>query len=609
MKNNSKITYLVLFMVPLLFAYILFFSIIFFNNDSFVEHQKYNLIGFSELNSKRISNYFYDTLITLNSLSKTDFTRELFTRKLEYNLNSVHSDVNEFSKITTKEIQNYLINNEKNSTELVNNPQFRNLALKKIGENGYTAIYVLETGKILVHTNKELEGKSLEEIVSQEFLDMRLDLLNGSKSSESFYTLNLENESLYKFAKSEKILTKTKDNLTLVLVSTALVDDYSILSNISKEENNFLNRFYYYKGYDSLLLVNSFGKIIYDSDTKGYNGIYVTSDFLGLKQVYLESKEKNSSSVYGPVYYNNGDKEILSFVYFIPSFMGDVFLGDYVVIVDANKVYNLMEDPNFLAEHTLSFLLNKDGLLASPIENSSEGILLQQIRSENTKHCIEGSYEIHTRDGSFTESFNFYGDLIFGTHSHIKIPNLCFLTEMNRQKLIDETTSIKKNYDLYLLFLIAFFIFIFIYIVSNKLSKKYILVNNEELFFPRLKKINYLTYSFILILFLLIYFFLLGYFMGGYNKSFLENSIDLVTVFLSGLLIKFSLQRNYKKHKLVFFGAFLIFFEKLGEILLQQYESYLGGIVYINTWAGLIIILFIGLIFLLEGFGGNKKWK
>ncbi len=143
-------------------------------------------------------------------------------------------NVKEISAHVAQEIELYLAAHPKLSmADLQQQKNFERIALQKIGENGYTAIYEILGGINRFHPNAKMENKSYLEL-SQELPEfgnlIREHVSAGGKELGGFYSWRGQNgEIRKKYMYLRAINLKTADQVQLGVAATAYVDEYSII--------------------------------------------------------------------------------------------------------------------------------------------------------------------------------------------------------------------------------------------------------------------------------------------------------------------------------------------------------------------------------------------
>jgi hypothetical protein len=162
-------------------------------------------------------------------------------------------------------------------------------------------------------------------------------------------------------------------------------------------------------------------------------------------------------------YFVSKDKNIIFMRYYDPfqkrdyySVLGPIYdrpekdkvIGAIAFDIELDKVSSLMKETFDTGENGEVYLIEETGLLLSNSkyigDNNKNGILIQEIKSEGSKKCLEYLKKQH--EGEIIEKHedeimkykNYMGDEVYGVHAHISAIRGCVIAE----KSVDEITKI-----------------------------------------------------------------------------------------------------------------------------------------------------------------------
>lgn len=598
--DNSKKYFLTLGIISfILFSSLLFFTINEYKKEYF-DLNEVQFFEYSDIRQSKINYFFYERVKSASAISNFEIIKNIIKTEKEFDLNVTKKEAIRATNLVSKKIENYLIvNRDLTVEELSNNPEFLELCEEYVGNEGYTTVIIKETLYNIYHPNEKLIGKKIDtSIVSEDFIKMIDELNIGKKNSSSFYYLISENEPIFKYSYAKEIPLKTKDNQTLIVIATINYDDLKIVKNISKKDLDFLKEIIKIKKYHSINILDDQGKLIFDV-THGGNGINVSKFDYGLYLAYLDSKENKTSSIIGPTYHEFEDRSYYVYSIIIPIIEKEKILGYLGIQIekDFDKLFLEGKSPS-----SNEYLVNREYLLSSSTPEFQNSILIQEVKTENSKNCFKNKRDI-------IKSNNFFGEEIYGITTEIYAPELCLLIEFT----INQFNINLNNLKIFIIYtLIIFSILTFSFLKLFQYSKKRyefkkIRINFAKKIFKKIDSIENTPFYLISLIILFSYLFILEYFLKGVFYDSLKYMVpDFILCFSVLVFLKRTKEKNLEKRKYLLIGGIIIFVERIFEIFMQKYEIYRGLQINLEIWAALMLLFLIGFSIFINGIGGKK---
>ena len=313
-----------------------------------------------------------------------------------------------------------------------------------------------------------------------EVYDLRVKSKNEIEVSGFYFWRDVDGKIRRKYAKFIHVKARTADDVGLMVVTTAYVDDYKVISNVSERVNSYLKSFDYY----NLVLVSLDGYIIYGAKQIGVIGTnleWISNADIGISKNYLESKKSGGISFYGPFVGIYGDvypKVSIA----APVYADGVLLGFVIVVNDMDEIFDVSEETVGFRESQESYLVDSTGLLISPLRSREFDVMVQSVESKNFGNCFDEYFSRYLEGKEFADYFlNYKGEEVLGIHREIANIDWCLLTEVavDEALTVPIRESVKKSiyfsaFGLLVWVLIEFF-------VKFYLSRRKLFVKKGEL--------------------------------------------------------------------------------------------------------------------------------
>lgn len=275
------------------------------------------------------------------------------------------------------------------------------------------------------------------------------------------------------------------------------------------------------------------------------------------------------------------------------------YLGLLSVHISLEDFYDIISDSEGFGETGEIYVVDYDGYVVAPLEiYGGERI---KIFTEGFKQCIEdyGEYgasgEVEKHEEDLLIFNNYFGKEVLGVHGYIPEFRWCIFGEMEKEEILSGLKD--RLVRLFLIVLpISFIIIIFgsFFLESVPYSKK------RSGFVKYLSKIKLKKYFIFGLVFAILYFLVITAVFNGINNAlFFDDVPDLLIFLICFLIFGYSFRVKLIGQKLLSFGSFFICIEKLLEIVVQEYESFIGVLIIPLAWIALEIIGFTGLMFMM----------
>jgi hypothetical protein len=618
-----------------------------------LEKTSNDLVEIAEIKADKINLYLSGVEENIKTLQESDEIKELLKQELVFDESVIKFDVDERSRIISKEVENYLISHpemtlndlkvDEEFYEIAVQPvgrSFQEIAVQPVGKEGYS--FAFDSQTLINYFHKEPRRIGYDYNTMEKTFPALWNMFKETSEkgfSEGFYYRDEPNGSIsHKYGKFVQIPVATADGINISLGATAYVNDYRII----KEESEYLENFKEDLGYYNLILVSSNGYVIYQVEKKeglGTNLEWPVNLNKGLSRNYFNAKESNQASFDGPFIRYHG--EIYpKFFLMTPVYNKSKLLGFIGLIDGMDEIFKITEDIKNLRETGEVYLVNQRGLLISPLRNKDLDIIIQSVDTENSKNCFDETFPGHfERDESISSFLNYGGEEVFGTHREIYKTDWCLLIEVEKGEVIDVflRENIKRNLliiipAILILTLVGFFIGkyfdkkgkrkirrfpckikgksqpLYCKLMGGKcetyphgMCGRVIKIRN---FFINLKLRYYFLFA---LVFAVGYLFIVTSFFQGLQNAKLFDDIPDMLVFVVGFMIlAYGLKiKKFKAKKFIILGGLLICLRRMFDIILQEYQLLTGNTLLI--WVPVLAMELTGFLLLLIGFGRLKN--
>ena len=416
------------------------------------------LVSSVSAKEERLIDYLYELESDTMFLSNSEKSRAVFKEDIVINKDAVIFDVSEEFLVIAKEIENYLkVHPDMSLKELLENEEFKSIALQKVGVKEYSTLMGLENKEIYFHIDPLLVGANIDEVVLDfPRLAEIFNKLGNVGEASGFYSWKDEGGIIReKYGEFRKIDGETSDGEKFLFGVTTYVEDYKV-ANVSDSLRKYLNDFSDVGMYHNILFVSPDGRIIYMTLWEGGIGVNIEDIDGGLFDAYKSSLDlkKGEIGFYGPFFGYLGDTELhlasISNVY-----DKGVFLGTVIIMDDMEDINVILGGEMKGVREEEIYLVNDKSLLLTKMRFRDVDVMVQEIKTDSVEICLRDFKEAKKKNISVEEyeliegftisSFlDFKGDEVFGLHFPIGIVGWCLLSEVN----VDEVLNIPLKEDL-----------------------------------------------------------------------------------------------------------------------------------------------------------------
>ncbi|MCH7851050.1 MAG: hypothetical protein IH845_05395 [Nanoarchaeota archaeon] len=570
-----------------------------------------NLEENAEEKTGRINDYLSKTVRDIQNLQETEEVKDLLMQELSSENSVIKRNIDQKAEVISMEIENYIrANSKKTLIDLQSDFDFLRIAVQDVGNAGHSSVVGTDDLIIYFHKNSSFVGDRLDNLQkeSSELLDILENIKIGKNVSEGFYDWkDSEGEIRRKYGKFISSPVKTADGISLFIATTAYVDDYKIISDISQESKEYLKNFKEEYDYYNLVLISPEGQIIYaieQMNNFGTNLEWEINSENWLSKNYFDAKRKNDFSFFEPFMEDNYVIPKVSVI--IPVYVSNDLLGFVALIHDADKIFEITKENIDINEET--YLIDREQILNSPLKTQNLEIFTQTIYTDNADGCFNKRIEelLGSKESAIL-FLGYDGEETFGVHRKIAQIDLCLLNEVKKEEVLDiplKSVLIKNlfvlGFGILIFSLVGFFIGKYFERKGQAKIKKY------SEFLSNLKLRYFLLFG---TLFILAYFLAIKFSVGrSADFSFLSYYIFDALIFIMAFMIfafAFKLKRD-KSRKYLFLGSEFIILGILIRILVEQYFGIINSL---NTfyWTFTIIAEFFGFWLLAFGLREMKK--
>lgn len=596
--------------------------------ESFSNQVEDYLVSVIDVNEERINDFILEMEDDVLFLAESEKTKDLLKSEFGESSEAAKIAVAGKIKIVVKEVDNYLRAHPNMSLrDLQESSEFQRIAVQAVGEFGYTALHGRNTNINYFHVNSDIVGTSLGDLfVEFPELMILIEEVSEKGSSEGYYDWrDLNGRVRRKYGEFQVVPTETLDGVKLVAAATAYVDDYITVKNISEDLDVYFKNFNEIRDYHNVLLISPKRNVVYMSKLmEGYGGdIDFSSNDLKKLDIMLDNLKRGEVGYYGP-FIRQGKLQVAVFsrVYNVNEYIGII-----IILKGINKINKILKEDSEVksGERDEDYLVNKNGLLITPIRNKNVDIMIQEVKTENVESCTEDfseaeklnmtveQYAILEKDEGLELALfpfqNIEGDLTYGLHRPIGKVEWCLVSEVSVEEVLSE--PMEMSFKEQIMFRLWLFFVVVLMMVGGSLfiDKRWVLKKKKKVFrgnfFTRLSLWYYLLFA---IIFAVIYSFIVTLFFQGWLDAKLFDVIPDMLVFVVGFMI-FAVGLKIKKigvRGYVIFGGGLILLGRMSMILVKEYQFVSGGHFLSFLWIPILVAEFLGFVLLLIGYGRLK---
>lgn len=387
----------------------------------FDKQVKNHLISTVDMKGERINDYLLEKIHDVRALALANEIKEILVQETSSGGDIVVGNIENELDILSKQIKIYV---EKYPTKTFsdwqNDEDFQKIASKKIGK----------TDKIVI-----------------------VDFDTFDKNEFDFY-------------RDTKAVTS--EGITIGIAAKINFDDFKELKNKTSKLTETVDRFSSISNYTNLILIDDGGYVIYEVNKDknfGVNLNFGAYNSTLLAKGYSKTREKNSTMVYGP--YQEIGKEGLSLFFISNIYQDNESLGTIILQDSMSEINEISNESVGLGDTGISYLIDKNNYLITPIKNIDINPLVQKITTINSQNCFNYSDE----RVSYFEDFK--GDLVIGSYYNIEKTSWCLLAEITSEEVFKFPKQKGLKKDLMFIATINVILSLIIILISTRLGEKY----------------------------------------------------------------------------------------------------------------------------------------
>jgi hypothetical protein len=427
------------------------FTSFYLTDNFFTNEIESHLSDIIDIKSERINDYLIERNKNTLILSNSKQVKDILKYELEFNMEVSKNNINSQLNILSKQINLFLLRNPHLILEdLKKNSEFKSLFIKTIGIDGSSVILDLNSKKVIQSSNSLIIDKYFSNI------------------NNGFYEEIIDTRA------------KTSDGYSIGISAITYKNDFKILSEDSYDLKKSLNRFTQIYNYENLILISPDNYVIYQNKENyelGSNLKFSNSDLsLTFSKIYDLSNQldNNKVSIIGPYFENGNIDAKLLMAFGIPVVENNKFLGTLILLVSMNEIENIISENNNLGSTSETYLINQNELLITKLKNQNFDILVQEIKTENSRKCLNKYLK---DDLSYYE--NSQGDLVLGSYGLINQVNWCLISEVNYDDVSNSSKSGQILSDTLFIVILLFVLLFNIIILNNSLKKSNLTLNKD----------------------------------------------------------------------------------------------------------------------------------
>lgn len=424
------------------------------DEGAFRESKFEYLKSVANLKSDRIDAFLSEKMRDVEFLADSSEISDSLDEELVADTAQVTEMVKRISKEVAAEINEFMLKNPSATIQdLVNNPEFRDIAMRRVGETGYTVFHGPDTIINYIHWDPEEEGDDHKDVFERDPEGQQAKLLrlavDNTEDVSGFYTKKQSDGSLReKFMYISMIPTKTADNVRVAAQATVYLDDFGKTLKLAKDLDERLQSFGETKEYRDMILVDLDGNIVWTAAKKndlGSNlnrGVYRDTQ---LAKAYHQSKDELKTIVSDPGYYEASDEAAI----FVASPVFDdrdsddrKLKGIIVLQLKSEEIENIIGDGLGADTNGEVYVVNKAGVHITSTRGETEehgSEMTHVIRSSQIDRCFNemkyGGVKSDFRLSDFVKYENYVGSPVFGVYQFVNQPDWCVIAELDSSEV------------------------------------------------------------------------------------------------------------------------------------------------------------------------------
>jgi hypothetical protein len=439
-------------------------------NELYEEQAYRQLTLIAESKALRVKDFLDNRKADAIFLAESEDVRSIFDEEIVRGVGVLSEKVRSVAENAKSEIEEYLLDHPYMSvSDLQNDEVFQNIAVRGIGEGGFTIVGDMEADIVLFHKYPDGVGFDLREYESINLLlwEQYLDAKKFKKSF-GFYTFEEADGSVrdqYHYTLSFDVAPKDGEKLFLTAIS--YVDEFGGAVRLASDLDLGFKSFQQKKGYDDLIFIDPEGDVIWTARQQNELGTNLVTGVYNeslLANMFNKAKKDLGVGISDNEAYGAEGKSgifITAPVIEVDNITGKrVFLGIVALKLDGKKISELVTTDVGLRDAGEVYIINRDRRHITPLrfdghghvagyghEEGEEGEEGEEISSEGIDNCFKDYnnyyFALQGEDVDEVEKTGKYLDyaknpnMVLGAHQYILESGWCVIAEMDEKYYLD----------------------------------------------------------------------------------------------------------------------------------------------------------------------------
>jgi hypothetical protein len=449
-------------LIFLLFSYLLLIGVImiafsmtygyYFDSDMLESQELRHLESVAQSKASRLDSFLSERVADAAFLVETEEVKRAFDEDVIEDVELLKDVARKVAEQAADGAEEYLLAHpEMTLEELQQDPEFKKIAIRRVGGEGYTVFYGTEAAVNYLHFKPEKTGEGHDHVWNSSVHAQLAKILRAAEQSEEdvsgFYRLLEREGEREKFMYVRMIPGRYFDDKVSVK-SIIYIDEFGktikVASDFDKEIEDFQNG----NEYLDIILIDPDGNVIWTAEQRndlGTNletGVYNDTN---LARVYRVAKDEFGVGISEPGYYEaSGVVSVFitsPVLEFDPETHRDVLKGIIALQLDNEKIEELVASEVGVGEFGEIYVINQDGGHITPLllekelhaEEYSHSVSSDQIERcflDYYNYYISQQREVEQVDKSGTYE-NYAGVPVLGAHQYILQSGWCILAEVS----------------------------------------------------------------------------------------------------------------------------------------------------------------------------------
>ncbi len=429
----------------------------YFDSDILESQELRHLESVAQSKANRVDLFLSERVADVVFLVETEEIKEAFHKDVLEDVGLLKDVARKIAQQAAGEVEEYLLAHpEMTLEELQQDPEFKKIAIRRVGGEGYTVFYGTEAAVNYLHLKPEKTGEGHDHVWNSSVHAQLAKILRAAKQSEEdvsgFYRL-LEMESAREKFMYVSMIPGRYFGDKVSVKSIIYIDEFGKTIKIASDFDKELEDFQRSNGYLDIILIDPDGNIIWtaehenDLGTNLETGVYNDTN---LAEVYRIAKNEFGVGISEPGYYE-ASGVISVFITspvleFNPETQRDVLRGIIALQLDNEKIKELVASEVEVGEFGEIYVINQDGDHITPLLHEKESHIeedLHSISSDQIERCFLDYYNYYISQQRRVEQVdksgiyeNYAGISVLGAHQYILQSGWCVLAEVSEEDFI-----------------------------------------------------------------------------------------------------------------------------------------------------------------------------